>query len=130
VGAVALDGDGHVAAATATGGSPRKPQGRVGDSPFVGCGLYADDETGAVSTTGHGELLIPLVWAKSAADLLGDGIGPGLAAQRALAILSRLDVRGGLIVCDRSGQIGVSWNTPQMAFAFRAADGSTGEGPQ
>jgi beta-aspartyl-peptidase (threonine type) len=129
VGAVALDSDGHLAAATATGGSPRKPQGRVGDSPFVGCGLYADDETAAVSTTGHGELLIPLVWAKAAADQVGKGAGPSLAGEHAIQMLSRQEVRGGLIICDRSGKVAVKWNTPQMAFAYLAADGSSGDGP-
>lgn len=64
VGAVALDEDGNLAAATSTGGSPMKPLGRVGDSPFVGAGLYAHNATAAVSTTGHGELIIPLVWSK------------------------------------------------------------------
>jgi beta-aspartyl-peptidase (threonine type) len=129
VGAVALDSAGHLAAATATGGSPRKPKGRVGDSPWVGCGLYADDETAAVSTTGHGELLIPLVWAKAATDLVGEYADPHLACERAVAMLDRQQARGGLIIVDPAGRIGVKWNTPQMAFAFLAADGSTGDGP-
>jgi L-asparaginase / beta-aspartyl-peptidase len=130
VGAVAVDADGHVAAATATGGSPRKPPGRVGDSPLVGCGLYADDARAAVSTTGHGERLIPLVWAKAAADLVGLGALPQRAADAAVDILARRDVRGGLIICNSTGAIGVAWNTPQMAFAFRASDGATGDGPR
>lgn len=121
VGAVALDAAGHLAAGTSTGGMPFKPSGRVGDSPFIGAGLYADDASGAVSTTGHGERIIPLVLAKTAADLMGGGLDPQQAAERALGTLRRLDARGGLITLDRAGRIGLTWNTPAMAFAARAA---------
>lgn len=124
VGAVAVDQNGNVAAGTATGGSPRKPKGRVGDSPLVGCGLYADNRTAAVSTTGHGERLIPLVWAKVAADMVGTGVVPQKAADRAVALLDGAGVRGGLIIADRQGRIGIAWNTPQMAFACREAGGT------
>ena len=124
VGAVAVDQRGNVAAGTATGGSPRKPSGRVGDSPLVGCGLYADNRTAAVSTTGHGERLIPLVWAKTAADIVGIGVEPQAAANTAVELLERARVRGGLIIADRQGRIGIAWNTPHMAFACREA-GST-----
>ena len=117
VGAVALDGYGNVAAATSTGGSPRKPRGRVGDSPFVGAGLFADNRSAAVSTTGHGELIIPLVWAKAAADLVEHGDAAPQAATGAVTLLDRLDAKGGLIVLDRHGHVGVAWNTPAMAFA-------------
>jgi L-asparaginase / beta-aspartyl-peptidase len=124
VGAVAVDRNGCVAAGTATGGSPRKPKGRVGDSPLVGCGLYADNRTAAVSTTGHGERLIPLVWAKTAADMVGAGIEPQAAADAAVELLERERVRGGLIIADRLGRLGIAWNTPQMAFACRVAGSS------
>lgn len=125
VGAIALDRSGNLAAGTSTGGMPFKPRGRVGDSPFIGAGLYADNESGAVSTTGHGERIIPLVLAKMAADLMADGLEPQAAADRALATLvARVAGRGGLITMDRQGRIGVSWNTPAMAFALRPA-GST-----
>ena len=117
VGAVALDADGNLAAATSTGGSPRKPKGRVGDSPFVGAGLFADNHSAAVSTTGHGEKIIPLVWAKAAADLVEHGDAAPQAASAAVALLDRLDAKGGLIVLDRRGHVGVAWNTPAMAFA-------------
>lgn len=120
VGAVAVDSSGNVAAATATGGIPGKPEGRVGDSPFIGSGLYADNATAAVSTTGQGELMIPLVWAKAAADIVGKGTPPQQAADAALGLLARTAARGGLIIADASGQIGVAWNTPQMAFAVLA----------
>jgi beta-aspartyl-peptidase (threonine type) len=124
VGAVVLDRAGNLAAGTSTGGMPFKPPGRVGDSPFIGAGLYADNETGAVSTTGHGERIIPLVLAKTAADLMGGGLDPQVAAERALATLARLNARGGLITLDRQGRVGVTWNTPAMAFALRAAGAS------
>lgn len=120
VGAIALDRAGNLAAGTSTGGMPFKPRGRVGDSPFIGAGLYADNESGAASTTGHGERIIPVVLAKAAADLMGAGLEPQLAAERALATLvARVNARGGLITMNRQGRIGVAWNTPAMAFALR-----------
>jgi beta-aspartyl-peptidase (threonine type) len=121
VGAVALDRTGNLAAGTSTGGMPFKPPGRVGDSPLIGAGLYADNETGAVTTSGHGERIIPIVLAKRAADLMGEGLDPQAAAERALATLARVNGRGGLLTLDRSGRIGVTWNTPTMAFAVRPA---------
>jgi beta-aspartyl-peptidase (threonine type) len=121
VGAVALDAAGDLAAGTSTGGMPHKPTGRVGDSPRIGAGLYADNESGAVSTTGHGERIIPVVMAKAAADLMGGGLAPQDAAEGALARLLRVEGRGGLITLDRAGRVGVAWNTPSMAFAIRPA---------
>ena len=118
VGAVARDATGRIAAATSTGGSPGKPKGRVGDSPFIGAGLYADDVAGAASTTGHGELIIPLVWAKDAVDLMRDGMPAPRAATTAVERLGRLDARGGIILLDTDGRLGVAWNTPAMAFAL------------
>ena len=76
---------GNLAAGTSTGGMPFKPAGRVGDSPFIGAGLYADNATGAASTTGHGERIIPVVLSKTATDLIGSGLDPQAAADRALA---------------------------------------------
>src|SRR5205085_3839002 len=75
VGAVALDTAGNVASATSTGGMVGKAPGRVGDSPLIGAGGYADNETGAVSTTGWGEPIMKLVLAKWAIDQLDAGIG-------------------------------------------------------
>ena len=121
VGAIALDRAGNLAAGTSTGGMPFKPAGRVGDSPFIGAGLYADNATGAASTTGHGERIIPVVLAKTAADLIGSGLDPQAAAERALGTLERVRGRGGLITLDRTGRVGIAWNTPAMAFALRPA---------
>jgi L-asparaginase / beta-aspartyl-peptidase len=124
VGAIALDRAGNLAAGTSTGGMPFKPLGRVGDSPFIGAGLYADNDSGAVSTTGHGERIIPVLLAKTAADLMGGGQEPQIAAERAMATLARVNGRAGLITLDRQGRIGVAWNTPAMAFAVRPAGSS------
>lgn len=121
VGAIALDRAGNLAAGTSTGGMPFKPPGRVGDSPFIGAGLYADNETGAVSTTGHGERIIPVVLAKRAADLMGEGLDPQAAAERALATLARVKGVGGLIAMDRQGRVGLTWSTPAMTWAARPA---------
>jgi len=118
VGAIARDASGRIAAATSTGGSPGKPRGRVGDSPFIGAGLYADDEAGASSTTGHGELIIPLVWAKESVDLMRSGVPAPRAATAAVARLDRLEARGGIILLDTEGRLGVAWNTPAMAYAL------------
>jgi beta-aspartyl-peptidase (threonine type) len=120
VGALVLDRAGNLAAGTSTGGMPFKPAGRVGDSPFIGAGLYADNTTGAASTSGHGERIIPVVLSKTAADLMGSGLDPQTAAERALATLERVRGRGGLITLDQTGRIGIAWNTPAMAFALRA----------
>ena len=125
VGAVALDSFGNLAAGTSTGGTPGKPVGRVGDSPFIGTGVYANNHSAAVSTTGHGELIIPVVWAKSAADLVRDGQGASEAAVQALTLLQPTKARGGLIMLDRTGRAGVAWNTPHMAYA--RFDPDTGE---
>ncbi|MFQ5694585.1 MAG: isoaspartyl peptidase/L-asparaginase, partial [Terriglobia bacterium] len=73
VGAVALDAQGNLAAGTSTGGTTLKYPGRVGDSPLIGCGCYADNQAGAVSSTGHGESIMKVVLAKAACDLLAAG---------------------------------------------------------
>ncbi len=121
VGAVALDSAGRLAAGTSTGGSPGKPQGRVGDSPFIGCGLFADDRSAAVSVTGHGEKLIPLLWAKAIADLAGAGMTAPEAMHEAIDLLARNSSKAGAIVVDPTGRVGVEWNTARMAFAYRDA---------
>ena len=114
-------GLGNLAAGTSTGGMPFKPPGRVGDSPFIGAGLYADNETGAVSTTGHGERIIPVVLAKRAADLMGEGSTHRPQPNGRSRPWRGWRVVGGLITMDRQGRVGVAWNTPAMAFAVRPA---------
>lgn len=124
VGAVALDRYGHLAAGTSTGGTANKPPGRVGDSPLIGCGLYADDLTGGCSSTGWGESIIKVLLAKTATDLIGAGRDPMDAARAAIDILGRrVGGLGGCILLDTKGRIGLAFNTPRMAYAYRADDG-------
>ena len=114
VGCVAFDAAGKLAVATSTGGIFKKLPGRVGDSPLIGCGTYADD-AGAVSCTGHGEAIIRVVLAKSAVDFMKAGADPQSAAARAVELLeSKTGSTGGLIVIDCLGKIGYARNTTHM----------------
>jgi beta-aspartyl-peptidase (threonine type) len=115
VGAVALDRDGHVASATSTGGVQDKTPGRVGDTPVIGSGTFADDRLGAASCTGHGESILKAVLAKGAVDRLDGERPPASAARSALATLRRVDGLGGLILVDRQGRVATAFNTPRMA---------------
>jgi L-asparaginase / beta-aspartyl-peptidase len=118
VGAVAIDSSGSLAAATSTGGIPNKYPGRVGDSPLVGCGFYAD-ENAAISCTGHGEDFVRLLIAKRVADFVASGITARDAAAAAIAVLgARAEGTGGLIVVDRLGNVGFAWNTENLGYAF------------
>ena len=124
VGAVALDVDGNLAAATSTGGTFNKLPGRVGDSPLIGCGAYADNRTGAVSATGLGEALMKIVISKTACDFVASGMSAQQAADAAIALLAeRTTGEGGLIVLDRLGRVGIAHNTPYIAHACVTADG-------
>lgn len=130
VGAVARDAQGHVAAATSTGGTTGKLPGRVGDSPLIGCGTWADDRTGAVSCTGLGEAIIRVTLARHAADLLGSGLDASTAAQRAIATLARGRGAGGLILVSKTGELGWAFDTERMARAWVDARGEgSGFGP-
>jgi len=124
VGAVAVDADGNIAAATSTGGTLNKAPGRVGDSSLIGCGCYADNETAAASTTGWGEPMMKLVLAKWATDRVHDDSSPEIVAKEAIAYLHRrLQGQGGIILIDRTGRIGVAHNTPRMAWAVQREGG-------
>ncbi len=126
VGAVAVDARGNIAAATSTGGTLNKAPGRVGDSSLIGCGCYADNETAAASTTGWGEPMMKLVFAKWATDRVTEDRDPAQVAPEAIAYLQRrLEGFGGIILLDRKGRIGIAHNTPRMAWAWR--DESHGE---
>jgi len=114
VGCVAVDASGKLAVATSTGGIFNKLPGRVGDSPLIGCGTYADDH-GAVSCTGQGEAIIRVVLAKAAVDLLKNGLDSQSAAKQAIDLLAaKTESKGGLILIDRHGQIGYARNTTHM----------------
>ncbi len=120
VGAVALDREGNIAAATSTGGTLNKAPGRLGDSSLIGCGCYADNLSAAASTTGWGEPIMKLVLAKWTADRVSAGNLPEWAAQEAMNYLKqRLNGHGGIIVLNAQGQIGIAHNTPRMAWACK-----------
>lgn len=120
VGAVALDRDGNIAAATSTGGTLNKAPGRLGDSSLIGCGCYADNRTAAASTTGWGEPIMKLVLAKWAADRVAAGNAPEWAAAEAIDYLkTRVNGHGGMILLDARGRFGISHNTPRMAWGFK-----------
>jgi beta-aspartyl-peptidase (threonine type) len=120
VGAVALDRDGTICVATSTGGTLNKYPGRVGDSPLIGCGSYADNAIGGVSTTGWGEAMIKVVMAKSVIDIMeANGGNAQAAADRGIELLKRkVDGDGGVIVLNARGEYGVAFNTPRMARAY------------
>jgi beta-aspartyl-peptidase (threonine type) len=124
VGAVALDMSGALAAATSTGGIRDKYPGRVGDSPLVGCGFYADAEA-AISCTGHGEDFVRLLIARRAYEFVAGGQSAREAAISAIAVLgTRATGTGGLIVVDRRGEVGFAWNSQNMSYAYMK-DGMT-----
>jgi beta-aspartyl-peptidase (threonine type) len=148
VGAVAIDSQGKLFAATSTGGTCCKLPGRVGDSPLIGCGCYADSTAGGVSCTGYGEAIMKIVMAKTATDLLRAGSstfclsdssrnssGPAshscaadtamLVAREAVHLLAkRTHATGGLILLDSEGNPGFAFNTPRMAYGYVSPDGS------
>ena len=114
VGAVALDAEGNLAAGTSTGGTYAMLPGRVGDSPIIGAGTYAENATGAVSCTGAGEYILRRALAKETSMLMG-GATPAAAARRALQALLRIDGQAGLIVLDRKGRFSIMHTTDYMA---------------
>ena len=121
VGAVALDDDGRIVAAASTGGMAAKHPGRVGDTPLVGCGYYAEEGRGGVSSTGHGEDFIRLLLARRAVEYLGAGCSAHAAASQAIALLGqRLGGTGGLILLDAEGRVGLARNTSAMSCAYMA----------
>jgi beta-aspartyl-peptidase (threonine type) len=147
VGAVAMDRNGQLFAATSTGGTCCKLPGRVGDSPLIGCGCYADQEAGGVSCTGYGEAIMKIVMAKTATDLLrlspnrekiptSSPLQPAIqshAATESAMAAARVSVdilarrthgAGGLILLDRNGNPGWAFNTPRMSYGYVQSDGS------
>ena len=124
VGAVARDVNGRLAAATSTGGVSGQRLGRVGDSPLVGAGTWADDETVAVSCTGHGESIIRSALAHEVDALLRHR---GLELQEACAVaiegLGRWGEDGGLIAVSSHGEVAATFNSPGMTRAWRVGGG-------
>jgi len=123
VGAVALDENKDTAVATSTGGYTLKFPGRIGDSPLIGCGTYADNEAGACSATGIGEVAIKLVLAKSACDLMRLGRTAQEAAEELIKLVNRKmpGLSMGLITLSNSGQIGAAHCSPHLCWAYMAS---------
>ena len=124
VGAAALDAQGNLAAATSTGGYTGKLAGRVGDSPIIGAGTYADNRTCAVSGTGWGEAFIRVALAHEVSSRMRHLNEPlQKAAQSALKQVDRIGGDGGLVAVDRRGNIAMPFNSEGMFRACVGADG-------
>ena len=120
IGAVARDKEGNLAAAASTGGLVYKKPGRVGDTPIIGAGIYADNNTCAVSATGHGEGFMRTVLAKHISDLVEfKNRDAESAAQEGIEYLvNRVNGRGGVIVIDRDGRCSARSNTRTMVHGW------------
>lgn len=119
VGAVAMDRAGHLAAGASTGGVAVMLPGRVGDTPLIGAGVYADDTAGAISMTGLGESIIRAGMAKHLAILLGLGWTPGKAANYTLkALVRRIQGEAGCLILDPTGRFAIRHTTPWMSAGY------------
>jgi beta-aspartyl-peptidase (threonine type) len=121
VGAVAIDKHGDTAAATSTGGFTLKFPGRIGDSPLIGAGNYADNQAGACSATGIGEVAMRLVLAKYVCDKMGTGQTAQKAVENGIRLVyKRLRIKNsmGLIAVDAKGGMGAAHNTDNMCWAY------------
>ncbi len=125
VGAIALDHTGNIVAANSTGGTPFKLPGRVGDTPLIGCGIYADAQIGGCCSTGWGESITRIAMARRALELLERGASPQVSAEFAVRTLARKVAAGsgGCIILNPRGQVGLAWNTRHMAHAYRVEGG-------
>jgi beta-aspartyl-peptidase (threonine type) len=125
IGAVAVDSSGHVAAATSTGGLTGKRWGRIGDTPLIGSGTYADDRAAAVSATGTGEYFIRAAAAHEiCARIRMCGETAQQAADRTIADVGALGGRGGVIVVTPDGDAVQAFSTPGMYRGMASAEGS------
>ncbi|XP_021362086.1 isoaspartyl peptidase/L-asparaginase-like [Mizuhopecten yessoensis] len=119
VGAVVLDAQGNIAFGTSTGGITAKRPGRIGDSPIIGAGGYADNAGGGVSTTGHGESIAKVCLAKHITHLMEGGMDPQTASETALTFMfKRVQGSGGVVVLNNCGNIGKHFTTERMAWAW------------
>ncbi|MGX1744095.1 isoaspartyl peptidase/L-asparaginase family protein [Bosea sp. NPDC055353] len=124
VGAVACDAQGHLAAATSTGGYTNKPVGRVGDSPIIGAGTYARDGRCAVSGTGKGEYFIRYCVGHEIASLIAyKGLSLEAATDAVLAELSEHRIGAGLVAVGADGTVVAPYNTEGMYRGWVTADG-------
>jgi beta-aspartyl-peptidase (threonine type) len=126
VGALALDKEGNLAAATSTGGYPLKLAGRIGDSALIGCGTYADNRSGACSATGIGEVAIRLVLAKTVCSYIESGETPQDAVEHGIRLvntrISDLYNSTGLAAIDIHGNFGVAQNSPNMCWTWMTTE--------
>lgn len=124
VGAIAIDDQGNLAAATSTGGITFKRVGRVGDSPIVGAGCLADNELGAISTTGHGESILRFTLASRVLHALQSNAEGASVASTVGAALQSMHSRtggcGGAICLSPSGELGIGFSTERMAWAMQS----------
>jgi beta-aspartyl-peptidase (threonine type) len=124
VGAVALDKAGNLAAGTSTGGTTNKQFGRIGDSPIIGAGTYANNQTCAVSCTGDGEYFIRSIVAYDVSAMMGyKGMPVNEAAQIAIDKVGKLGGTGGLIAIDKGGNFAMPFNTSGMYRGRVGPDG-------
>jgi beta-aspartyl-peptidase (threonine type) len=124
VGAVACDAKGNLAAATSTGGMTNKEFGRVGDTPIIGAGTYADNSTAAVSCTGHGEYFMICSAAYDvAARMKYKNLSLEKAAWETVEYLRKIGGEGGLIAVDRLGNVALPFNSEGMYRGYVQADG-------
>ncbi|CAL8111344.1 unnamed protein product [Orchesella dallaii] len=120
VGCVVMDKTGLLTAGTSTGGITAKRVGRVGDSPLIGCGAYADNASAAVSCTGHGESISKVCLASLVTEKCRLGIHPNKAIRESLSYMNkRVGGAGGAICIDNKGNIGIGFNTERMAWASK-----------
>lgn len=126
VGAVACDCYGNIAAATSTGGMTNKKYGRIGDSPLIGAGTYANDKTCAISCTGHGEPFIRCVAAYDVSCLMEyKGMSLAEAMNEVVNIkLRKMDGEGGMIGVDADGNMSLIFNSAGMYRGARSSDGT------
>jgi beta-aspartyl-peptidase (threonine type) len=127
VGAVACDANGNIAAATSTGGMTNKNFGRIGDSPLIGCGSYANNKTCAISCTGHGELFIKAVAAYDVSCLMEYG-GMNLYDAMNKVVNEKLvaiNGEGGMIGVDANGNFALLFNSEGMYRGVKTSDGFT-----
>ncbi|MHA1114817.1 MAG: isoaspartyl peptidase/L-asparaginase [Candidatus Heimdallarchaeaceae archaeon] len=119
VGAVVLDKKGRMAVAVSTGGTPKKPPGRVGDTPLFGAGAYIEKDKLGVAATGYGEDLIKALISKRVLDFFDRGLSPLESTEQAISFLSKnVQGLGGVIALGKKG-VGLAFNTPRMAFGVQ-----------
>lgn len=124
VGCVALDSYGNIAAGTSTGGMTNKKYGRIGDSPIIGAGTYANNETGGFSCTGHGEYYIRLGFSRDISALMEyKKLSVQEACREEVGKLTKLGGTGGVIGLDRKGNIAMKFNTEGMFRGYIKSDG-------